>query len=60
MTHSQSLKSVGSLKSEASEIMFQTSETILSVLSFLSTRPTDKWLMNFTRPNGRFTRPKFQ
>ena len=29
---------------------------ILSVLPkvFLSTRPSDKWLMKFTRPNGRF------
>ena len=31
-----------------------------STLSFLSTRPSDKWLMKFTRPNRRFTRPKFQ
>ena len=36
--------------------------TYTSVLPkvFLSTRPSDKWLMKFTRPNGRFTRPKFQ
>ena len=31
-----------------------------STQSFLSTRPSDKWLMRFTRPNGRYTRPKFQ
>ena len=29
-------------------------------LKFFSTRPSDKWLMKFTHPNGRFTCPKFQ
>ena len=33
---------------------------VLPKVFFLDTRPSNKWLMKFTRPNERFTRLKFQ